>query len=138
MGNIVMHIQLNKGQMAEVREREERKEQERNAQLDNSDDEEDDEGEDDEDASGVDSENEVEVENGDIEAADSSDMKESFVDDTKSSEDSNHPYNDREIGKCNANGKEAQEYEKPEYLRKRCLSCNGKFNKRSKYQVFNN
>ena len=54
MGNIVMRIQLNKGQMAEVREREERKEQERNAKLDNSDDE-----EDDEDASGIDSENEV-------------------------------------------------------------------------------
>ena len=135
MGNIVMHIQLNKGQMAEVREREERKEQERNAQLDNSDDEEDDEDEDDEDALGVDSENEVEVENRDIEDADSSDMKESFEDDTKSSEDSNHPYSDRVIGKCNANGKAAQEYEKPEYLKKRCLSCNGKFNKRSKYQV---
>ena len=74
-----------------------------------------------EDASGVDSENEVEEENWDIEDADSSDMKESFEDDTKSSEDSNHPYNNRLIGKFNANGKEAQEYEKPEYLKKRLL-----------------
>ena len=49
---------------------------------------------------------------------------------------SDHPYEGRTIGQAaTANGKKVVEYEVPEYKNKKCLSCKGKFNVKSRYQV---
>ena len=54
---------------------------------------------------------------------------------TLSSEEENHPYVNRIIGKAALGGKKAKEHDVPEYKGKKCLVCRGKFNVKSKYQV---
>ena len=54
---------------------------------------------------------------------------------TISSDEGNHAFVNRVIGRTVKNGKEASNYEKPEYKGKKCLVCNGKFNVKSKYHV---
>ena len=129
IGKIVMKIQLTKGQMAVVEMKKKQKETEKE-HVDDSD-ESDDESDD---SSDSESENET-CSNSNNMNRDSSDMNDSFSDETKSSVESNDPYEGRVIGKTNKNGKKDIEYEKPEYHKKRCLACNGIFNKKSKYQI---
>ena len=132
IGKIVMKIQLTKGQMAVVEMKKKQKETEKE-HVDDSD-ESDDESDD---SSDSESENET-CSNSNNMNRDSSDMNDSFSDETKSSVESNDPYEGRVIGKTNKNGKKDIEYEKPEYHKKRCLACNGIFNNKFmiKYYFF--
>ena len=129
MGNIVMHIQLNKGQMTELQ----------NAKDKNQVMEED--GSDDDDAfdnpvdSADGSSSEAEGEpNGSGDENDSDQFNSTGANATLSSEEDNHLYQDREIGKA-VGGKKFTEHEVPEYKGKKCLQCKGRFNIKSKYQV---
>ena len=112
MGNIVMHIQLNQGQMSEVRQAREQN----NIENDGANDDE---------------------FIGDV--AGSNDINEATIstgsNKTISSDEGNHAFANRVIGRTVKNGKEASNYEKPEYKGKKCLVCNGKFNVKSKYHV---
>ena len=123
MGNIVMHIQLNKGQMAEIRMTNTNGEA---AELSA-----DDANESPDDINSTDGAEDERQTNGD-----SSCEPLGSENNTHSSEEGNHPYGERIIGQvANANGKRTRQYEEPIYKNKRCLSCRGKFNIRSKYQV---
>ena len=51
---------------------------------------------------------------------------------TLSSEEENHPYVDRIIGKAVPSRKTATEYEAPGYKGEKCLVCRGKLNVKSK------
>ena len=126
IGNIVMAIQLNKGQMAEVEARKEREVRaEEESEVDSDD------------------ESEEEVQNNppisDLEESsqnyDSSEQNVSLENETKSSIESNNPYGDRVLGRAGQNGRQEPEYQRSEFKGKRCLSCNGKFTKQSKYQI---
>ena len=51
-----------------------------------------------------------------------------------------HSTHKKSNGRCQGkiskdNGNKATEYEKPDYLNKRCLACNENYKKRSKYQI---
>ena len=120
IGNIVMSIQLNKGQMAELQKAKE---------------------------TVNDVSNDVEDENsaalseslGEVDGSNKDSSNEQLIgsrDETHSSAEGAHPYEGRSIGKvAHSNGKKTKDYEVPEYKNKKCLSCKGKFNIRSKYQV---
>ena len=125
MGNIVMHIQLNKGQMAELRDT--------NAKNKNVEDKSDDDSEvslqsTNTDAAPDDSNNE------ELASNDSERFNSTGGNATMSSEEDNHPYTGRRIGKAHG-GKKPVEHEVPEYKGKHCLVCKGKFNVKSKYQM---
>jgi hypothetical protein len=130
IGNIVMHIQLNKGQMTELRDATEKQ---RNVQNEDSDDASEnsvlssDEGEADEDSNhrGVGDE---------LISYDSDRFNSTGANATLSSEEEDHPYKDRRIGKA-FGGKKVVEHEVPEYKGKKCLVCKGRFNVKSKYQI---
>ena len=163
MGNIVIHFHLNKGQLAIVRDRNDRDQPEHvtntrdTSNLDFSDDSYDDPARnvhdthdrnvhdapdrnvhDDPDRNVHDDPDKNVHDDPDRnlhsanENEDSSDADDSGEDDTKSLLESNNPYSDRHIGKVK--DQEVQ-YGRLEYLKKRCMVCNGRFNKRSKYQV---
>ena len=122
VGNIVMHIQLNQGQMTELQNAKDKQREIPTEESDN------------------DPENPLESSHdsfdSDVENAASSDQFNSTgADATLSSVEENNPYEDRMIGKVHENGKKTNEYEVPEYKNKKCLACKGKFNIRSKYQV---
>ena len=120
IGNIVMSIQLNKGQMAELQRAKEAANEVPNA---------------------VDEENRTHLSEslGEVEASNGDSSSGQLVgngDDTHSSAEGDHPYEGRTIGQAaTANGKKVVEYEVPEYKNKKCLSCKGKFNVKSRYQV---
>ena len=120
IGNIVMSIQLNKGQMAELQ-----KAKETVNEISNND-------EDENSAALSESLGEVDGTNRDS----SNEQLGGNRDETHSSAEGAHPYEGRSIGKvAQSNGKKTKDYEVPEYKNKKCLSCKGKFNIRSKYQV---
>ena len=120
IGNIVMSIQLNKGQMAELQRAKEAANEVPNA---------------------VNDENRTHLSEslGEVEASNGDSSSGQLVgngDDTHSSAEGDHPYEGRTIGQAaTANGKKVVEYEVPEYKNKKCLSCKGKFNVKSRYQV---
>ena len=116
IGNIVMSIQLNKGQMAELQRAKEAANEVPNA---------------------VDDENRTHLSEslGEVEASNGDSSSGQLVgngDDTHSSAEGDHPYEGRTIGQAaTANGKKVVEYEVPEYKNKKCLSCKAKFNVKS-------
>jgi hypothetical protein len=121
IGNIVMKIQLNKGQMAELQ-----------TARDKANDIPTDVVEDDNAANLLESDDDDESTN----RENSSNLFVSTGNETLSSAEGSHPYEERLIGQvATANGKKTKEYEVPEYKNKKCLSCRGKFNIKSKYQV---
>ena len=118
IGNIVMHIQLNKGQMSELKNTRQNKSQAPNEERNSVEDSDD----------SLDSAVSIENEHSDV-------FNSTGANETLSSEEENHPYVDRIIGKAVPSGKTATEYEAPEYKGKKCLVCKGKFNVKSKYLV---
>ena len=113
-----MSIQLNKGQMAELQKAKETVNQmSNNVEDENS-------------AALSESLGEVDGTNRDS----SNEQLGGNRDETHSSAEGAHPYEGRSIGKvAQSNGKKTKDYEVPEYKNKKCLSCKGKFNIRSKY-----
>ena len=121
VGNIVMHIQLNQGQMAELRAAKDKATEEASGGTN--------------DDSHLESSSDESDSNGNMEMDDSSDEESFGGNETLSSAEGEHPFVDRVIGKVAANGKKKKESEVPEYKNKKCLACGGKFNVKSKYQV---
>ena len=128
MGNIVMHIQLNKGQMTELRDAK-KKPSDSHEDLD------DDASENPPQSSDESGDEEDSREAGDdLISNDSERFNSTGANATLSSEEENHPYKDRRIGKA-AGGKEVVDHEIPEYKGKKCLVCKGNFNVKSRYQI---
>ena len=114
IGNIVMHINLNKGQMSELKQARRKNVSEND--LDDSD---------------------LDTDNVNVDIGQSSGASEASIESnrTNSSEEISHCFRNRVIGQAVKNGKEVTEYVEPEYKGKRCLVCKGKFNIKSKYHV---
>ena len=122
IGHIVMHINLNKGQMSELNQARQQDVPENNlidGDLDDSNDDHD-----------------LSLVSGTLDSGESSEITQSTeTNDTVSSDEVHHAFENRVLGKTVKNGKEASDHVEPEYKGKKCLVCKGKFNVKSKYQV---